>query len=604
VSGFVAMLHHDGAPLDRELLARMTAAQRFRGPDGAGSWAGTSVGLGHTLHRSTLEAAREVQPWTLDGQVHVSADARIDGRAELCRKLRGRGQDAHEDATDPELILQAYASWGTACVEHLLGDFSFALWDGPNRRLLCAVDPLGVKPLYYVDRAGLMAASNSLQPLHLHPGVSQELDETAVGDFLMWGHYLDRDVTIFRDIVRLLPGQRLVVEDGVRRLERYFTFPEPEEVRWSSDAECLEAFRELFDAAVRDRLRTPRVGIALSGGLDSPLIAESAKRQLFEQFGADHALEAITMVFDRVLVDDERHYAGLVAEHLGIATRWLPLDDDPLFELEWLQGRPEPSIAGGGRARREAWTELRARCPVILNGYDGDALLKGAASLHWRTRWRQGRLTDLARELRWYVQTQQALPPVGVRNALKRWRGGHTRPELPAWLGSSPGARRALEPRWNQAFEAQAPEGPRTPTRDAFATSSWGALFTRQDAGHSGVAAEHRCPLADLRVIRFALGLPTVPWCIDKELLRRSCEGRLPGEVQHRPKTPLRADPKLANLARRGLGISTQAWATDALAAYLDPKLLAAQLAANGPSPVRHAALHAVALGVWLSRAR
>src|SRR5262245_38509997 len=98
----------------------MTQFQRFRGPDGDGVWWDESVGLGHTVLRSTFESENERQPCTHDGQVWITADARIDARTELLTALSGRTQPIKPEATDAELILHAYSLWGDACVEHIL----------------------------------------------------------------------------------------------------------------------------------------------------------------------------------------------------------------------------------------------------------------------------------------------------------------------------------------------------------------------------------------------------------------------------------------------------------------------------------------------------
>src|SRR5690242_2435941 len=140
MSGIFGIVEPDGKPVDRELLGRMLDGQRFRGPDGDGLWIDGHVGLGHTLCRSTCAAPGERQPCSLDGRVWVTADARIDGQDDLVRRLRESGRDVAPGVTDPELILHAYAAWGDECVRHLIGDFAFALWDGPRRRLFAAVD--------------------------------------------------------------------------------------------------------------------------------------------------------------------------------------------------------------------------------------------------------------------------------------------------------------------------------------------------------------------------------------------------------------------------------------------------------------------------------
>src|SRR5207253_1379774 len=138
MSGIVGVVNWDGAPVDRRLVERMTATVSGCGPDGQHVWTDGPVGFGHAWLRTS--ATRDVQPCSLEARVWITADARIDGRPELVRTLRAHGCHDLAETTDAELILHAYAVWGEACVSHLFGDFSFAIWDGARRRVLCARD--------------------------------------------------------------------------------------------------------------------------------------------------------------------------------------------------------------------------------------------------------------------------------------------------------------------------------------------------------------------------------------------------------------------------------------------------------------------------------
>ena len=101
----------------------------FRGPDAQEIWVNSDVGLGHAMLQTTFEMTEERQPRSLD-DVWITADARIDARDELIRKLEANGSRGFRHAaTDADLILHAYRVWGTRCVDHLLGDFAFAIWD-------------------------------------------------------------------------------------------------------------------------------------------------------------------------------------------------------------------------------------------------------------------------------------------------------------------------------------------------------------------------------------------------------------------------------------------------------------------------------------------
>jgi len=600
MSGVAALLARGGAPADGALLESMAAAQRFRGPDGGGVWRQGSIGLAHTLHRTTVEAARESSPASLGGRLFIAADARLDARDELCARLRDHGGDVAPDLPDPELILHAYEAWGEGCLPHLLGDFSFALWDGPRRRLVCAVDPLGVKPFYYADRAGLFAGSNTLACVRLHPAVRDELNEVAVADFLLVGCYERRDITIFADVARIPPGHLLVVDEDGARLRRYFDWPEPAEVRWSRPADCVEAFEELLTRAVRDRLRTPKVAILMSGGLDSPLVARTAQRELVARFPSPE-LAAYCCVYDRLIPDDERRYAELAARSLSIPIDIQPLDEGQLFDWVGRLSPAEPFGEVGVGPCLDQMSRLRDRFSVVLTGYDGDALLKAAVRLHWRERLAQGRLGALALDLAWYVAHTRAPPPIGVRTYLaRRSRGAESSPR-PSWLREELWLRAGLEPRRASARPRAPVTRSREPSARSFANPVWSLVFDGHDPGLTGHAIEVRHPLADLRLIRFAFGLPAVPWCVDKYLLRR-CLRDLPAEIRTRPKTPQAADPAPELLRRRGLGPSPLRWQSPRLSAFVDVPAVEAMLGSPLiPGGELWPLLRAVGLGAWLA---
>src|SRR5881396_678940 len=186
MSGIVGILNFDGAPIDRALLRRMTDFMTFRGPDEQQVWVDGNVGFGHTLLRTTFESEHEHQPFTLDGRTWIVADARVDAQADLIAKLAARGEEVKRGITDVELLLRAHHVWGEDCVDHLLGDFAFAIWDGPKRRLFCARDHLGVKPFFYAHLGATVIFSNTLDCIRRHPAISDKLNDPAIADFLLF----------------------------------------------------------------------------------------------------------------------------------------------------------------------------------------------------------------------------------------------------------------------------------------------------------------------------------------------------------------------------------------------------------------------------------
>ena len=139
MSGIAGIVNMNGAPVSRDLLARMAAFLRFRGPDAQNVWCDFAVGFAHALLDTSLDiqggGAADKQPCSIDGRVWIVADARIDALTQLNEELRSSGITVPVGASDAEIILLAYQAWGKDCVHHLIGDFAFAIWDGPGKQL-------------------------------------------------------------------------------------------------------------------------------------------------------------------------------------------------------------------------------------------------------------------------------------------------------------------------------------------------------------------------------------------------------------------------------------------------------------------------------------
>ncbi|MDQ3605459.1 MAG: asparagine synthase-related protein [Gemmatimonadota bacterium] len=577
MSGIVGIINLDGEPIDQGLLRRMTDFMTYRGPDAQGVWSDGQVGFGHTWLRTTTDdSPGERQPCSLNGNVWITADARVDGRAELIRELAAAGRADTKVATDAELILHAYHAWGEECLQHLLGDFAFAIWDGPKRRLFCARDHIGVKMFYYARVGDTLVFSNTIDCVRCHPGVSDRLNEQTIGDFLLFGFNKDTASTPFADIHFLPPAHSLTGSPEGVQTRRYWALPLDAEVRYRRDRDYLDHFRELFRAATGDRLRTDRVGVLMSGGLDSPLVAATARQVLTER-AASFDLRAYTGVYDRLIPDQERYYSGLVAQALGIPIHHHVLDDYELYE-RWNQ--PElctPQLSSGNMAAAhvDLFHQIGTYCRVALTGYDGDAVLTAHPRPYFRSLFRRRRFVRLITEMVPYVLSPSRLPG-RIRTRLKR--RSVSMPEsvygttFPAWINQAFASRTGLRARWEEACNPPpAPESAERAYSHRILTSpGWSVLFEAYDPGVTRLPLEFRHPLIDLRVVEYLLSLPPVPWCVNKHLFRMALRGVVPDAVVRRPKTPVVGDPLRERLRRPGAEWINQLDAVPALSNYVD----------------------------------
>src|ERR1700752_670791 len=241
MSGIVGILNRDGVPVERHLISRMTSYLSFRGPDAQHFRIIDNVGLGHAMFGTTCEAVTEQQPLTLDEKIWLTADVRLDARRELIARLEDKLgaplrtlADSPRAANDAELILHAYEAWREDCVNYLRGDFAFAIWDATQQRLFCARDQLGVRQLYYNYSDDCFVFSNTLNCLRLHPRVSNNLNEQAIDDFLLFGQNQEKEPTTFADIKRLPRAHALSVDVEGVRLREYWT-PSASTIRYKDD---------------------------------------------------------------------------------------------------------------------------------------------------------------------------------------------------------------------------------------------------------------------------------------------------------------------------------------------------------------------------------
>jgi len=554
MSGFIGIFNTDESPVDSELLERLTGSLTFRGPDARAVWCQDSVGFGHTLFRTTWEAQYERQPFTLDQQVWIVADARVDARKDLVRELGCEPDVALNQTPDVELILRAYLKWGEACLEHMIGDFSFAIWDGRSRNLFCARDHFGVKLFYYAWIGTTFVFSNTIAALRLHPKVTNRLNERALGDFLLFDSNWTLDTTFFTDIQKLPAAHQLTVADTGLRRRKYWQLVAPERVSFHREEEYVESFRERLDEAVADRLRTQKVAISFSGGLDSTNMALAARNVVHRHSQQTH-LKAFTMVFENLLPDHERYYSGLAARSLNIPVRYLCKASNQPYDSwsEFLCYQPEPQHDPLLIGNINFYNICSAHGAVLLYGSGGDEIFRSpklSTQLRYQG-WSQA-LTDFCRS----IFRHHIFPSLGtgIKARLKKSMRIGINPDaaFPDWLRPEFERRLSLEDRWplweNQTSAIDPLDALGTPPERRFIAPLWERHLSTSDIGQHGVLIELRFPYLDLRVVAFGLSLPKMPWSCNKHILRRVGAATLPQEITSRPKTGLRGDPVARSL--------------------------------------------------------
>jgi asparagine synthase (glutamine-hydrolysing) len=366
--GIAGIFHRDGRPVDRDGLLRMARAIAHRGPDGEGIYVDNGPPSAGLVARrlAIIDVAHGVQPMsTEDGTFTIVYNGELYNAAEVRRDLEAHGH-RFRSRCDTEVVLRGYAQWGAGVLSRLNGMWAFAVWDRRSRSLFLSRDRVGIKPLVYAETPQGFFFASEIKALLASGLVGRELDLTALP------HYLSSSVvpepySFFRNVRRLPAGCFVVASaEGVRESRYWDCGFEEEDDRGSGHYRL--AARELLEDSVRRQLVSDvPLGVFLSSGLESGLIAAVASRLLKEP------LRTFTLGFEGSS-GDERPGAGRLALALGArhTEGFLTAHEAAAKLPDLLAAHDEPSqsLIQGYFVSRLA----RRDVTVALSGLGGDEL--------------------------------------------------------------------------------------------------------------------------------------------------------------------------------------------------------------------------------------
>ena len=356
-------------PLER--LCRLTNLVRHRGPDGGGYWTDRGVFFGHR-RLSIIDLAGGQQPMaSADGRYVITFNGEIYNYPELRGELTADGV-RFRTTSDTEVILEAYARWGLDALAKLEGMFAFGLYDCAERTLLLARDRFGEKPLLYAAEGSRVVFASGMAPLAAAGVAGSEIDLEALGGYLCL-NYVPGQATMLRNVRRVAPGEwRLYGREGLRNTGQYWTLRAGTvDVSRLSDEQIVDELQRRLDGAVRIALRSDvPVGLFLSGGVDSSVVAQSAARlgRLQSAFCVDFTEQAFS----------EWPRASAVARALDVPLTRVGLDVGVLGEFLNVAGHLDDPLADS--SAMAVWTVARAAAStlkVVLSGDGGDELFGG-----------------------------------------------------------------------------------------------------------------------------------------------------------------------------------------------------------------------------------
>ena len=577
------VIHLDARSIDRTSLHPMLEVGQAACPDGTQAWFGNSAALGLGL-LSTLSAAR-VAPGPvrdpLSGRVIV-ADARIDNRPELWGKL---GLRTGGNLSDAQLLLHAYQKWGDGCVEHLVGDFAFAIWDAVQRKLFCARDIFGIRPFYYASLPGSFIFSSSLTALLAHKEIPHELDEENIADLLA-GLSQGADVILYRGISALPPAHYMTVGEKGISLRKYWQPPTENAIRFARDEDYVDAYRQLLEEAVACRLESNgSVSGLLSGGLDSGAIAVIAAKILAAK-GSNYATYSFVLPAGHKSHErDERELIELVHAIQGIQGHFITTQDFSGQVADLYQDASELTFLGNTPHLAALLAQLRNNhTRVLLDGYGGDQCATIGTDIP---------LQDFLGGFQ-FMQLAEYVSASARFRAMPRWRrllsmlSQHFRTSGVRDTDELVLERSVLSPQFQQRIHIveRARKSQRLqPMKNSCLRDSmihWLHQRTGMQAQplFSSQQVERRYPFLDQRLVEFSLGVPARQHNHDmnRRLIRRAMAGVMPEPIRLRHDKSVTNSPGALAYLRENRDFYLQAidaaLANKAIAAWIDlPKL-------------------------------
>ncbi len=555
--GFTGIALPRGQRPDEATLRAMTATLVHRGPDGDGVWTTDGCGLGHRRLAIVDLSPAGAQPMlTPEGDAAIAFNGEIYDFSAARRALEAEGE-SFTSRSDTEVLLRALRRWGDAALAKLHGMMAFAYWDVRARSLLLARDRFGKKPLYYAPLGGPEAPDgvvfgSELRALLAHPRVRAErqVDEAAVAQYLVH-EFVPAPRSALAN-VRKLPAGSLARWDERRglRVERWYA-PRYGARMTGDHGELTRELRRRVERAVARRLVADvPVGVFLSGGIDSSIIAACA--------AATHPrVQTFSIGFEDRSFDESEH-AAAVAAHLGTDHHTEVLAPDALVALvpPTLDRMDEPHADSSILPTTLLARLARRHVTVALGGDGGDEVLAGYPTFQAdavlgalppsRAAARAlGFAASLApasdANFSLGFKLRQMALGLGVAGSERhaRWLASVPPDALPGLLGA--GLAKGLP----HALDAARAAGEGAPSAFDAATAYYLSVYLAEgvlqkvDRATMSVSLEARAPLLDTEVVEFCLALAPqhrIRRGVTKRILRDALRPLVPASIIDRPK--------------------------------------------------------------------
>jgi asparagine synthase (glutamine-hydrolysing) len=557
--GICGVLNLDGAPVDPDIVRRMTDTLIHRGPDQGAIFVDGNLGLGNR-RLAILDTSDAGSLPMSDGDLTIAFNGEIYNHPDIRRELEGRGVRDWHTTGDTETILKCYREYDgdiARVLNRLRGMFAFALWDGTRRRLVLARDRMGEKPLYFAlqPETGIVFGSE-IKAILAHPSVVRRstfdpgsLMRKTLAHYLADGYFIR--YTPFLGVMALETGCYLDLThdfeyDPKAFATAYYHIPEPTDAAAVPEAEWRDQTLDTLSDAVRGCLISDvPLGAFLSGGLDSSLIVALMRKH------SNAAIKTFSIGFAGDASFDETAHAQRVAQHLGTEHTAFTVEAQALDLIPKLVWHHDQPFADSSAIPTYLVSKLtREHVTVALTGDGGDELFVGYERFYAAALALQ--MQKIVPRPAWTLANAAlSLVPegTGYYNPLKRARRfvrGAAQPLADAyhdWIRvfNAQSLRRIAPDVANvyvSGLVAGADDLPKL-VRANMISYLPGDLLVKTDRCSMAASLETRAPFLDHRLVELAARMPMnlkLKGSTTKYILKQAASGLLPDDIIHRPK--------------------------------------------------------------------
>ncbi len=373
--GICGEVYYKKKKLSSSGIKVMMKSIKHRGPDGEGHFIDRNVSLGH-VRLSVIDTSKNAsQPmFSKDGRYVIIFNGEIYNYQDIKEKLLVKGY-RFKSSSDTEVLLKSYIEWGRNCLKRCNGVFSFVVYDKQNRMIFAARDRFGIKPFYYYIDSDKFLFGSEIKAILTDSSIKREVDEGMLYEFLVFNRTDHSVRTCFRNIKNLRPGHYLNLNSatGKHKIYKWYHLPQIKNGDRDISYYSRKLRKKLKESVSLHMVSDVPVGVALSGGLDSSVVAALMKNNL----GRKVKLHSFSAVYAKSWEKNEKKYIHEVGEYLNLSTHYAKPTAKGLLnkldDLIYCQEEPfhSASIFAGWCVYKKA---SESRIKVILNGQGSDEI--------------------------------------------------------------------------------------------------------------------------------------------------------------------------------------------------------------------------------------